>query len=306
MTSGKQPDLVPAEVLSEVQAKWKRFESLSAWKGYAQSTNSLFTAAFKRAFPFDPRFNAVYWAQDVDRLVREIGFGVFWMKAYANYYRQQKKRWEGKPSHVDFHVSYFADNCIARLDSCRDKIALMVWAFYVPFNPEEKVLIYEQVLQKLRCPVKFGLNLSNHRLFLKDLEALNTQDFNVLKKYRDLKIHRREPRIEIFGVDPAHDTPYMLPVRKDRLKAWEASKRKHYSNWEDWAIQDLIQDCCINGVPFEQRKLKNRVWGYERIKGHIERGLAQILGAVSGCFRLLRRRPPLRARHVDLAHRKPV
>lgn len=226
------------------------------------------------------------------------------MKAYAKHYRQQKERWEGKPSHVDFNVSYFADNCITRLDSCRDKIALIVWSFYEPFNPEEKVLTYEEVREQLRVPGELGRKLSNHGIFLKHLDALDTQDFNVLKKYRDLKIHRREPRIEIFGVDHAHDVPYMLPVSKDRLQAWEASIRKRYSNWQEWAIQELIQDCYIKGVPFEQSKLKNRVWGYERVKGHIERGLGQIMGAASGCFRFLRRQSPLRAKRVDLARRK--
>jgi len=293
------PELVPSDVLEKVLEERKRFESLPAWKGYAQSANSFFGAAFKNAFPFNPRFNAVYWAQDVDRLVREIGFGVFWTKAYAKYYRQQKEMWVDKPSHVDFHVSYFADNCITRLVSCRDKIALMVWAFYEPFNPEEKVLTYEQVREQLRVPGEFGRKLSNHGIFLKHLDALDTQDFNVLKKYRDLKIHRREPRIEIFGVDPAHDAPYMLPVSKDRLQAWEESIRKQYPNCQECAIQVLIRGCYINGVPFEQRKLKNRVWGYARVKGHIERGLAQILEAASACFRFLRRRSPLRAERVD-------
>jgi hypothetical protein len=102
---------------------------------------------------------------------------------------------------VHFKLSYFADNSITRIASCRDKLALMVWAFYYPFNPEKRpeMLDYTSVLDRLKHPLRFGLSFKNHQGLVSYLDMLHGQDFDRMVNYRHLKIHRMEPRIEIYG-----------------------------------------------------------------------------------------------------------
>ena len=115
----------------------KKFVSSEEWTDFSKSYRAFNRATVKVAIPFDPRFNAVHWGFAVGSICREIAFSYCWMEAYARHYKGQVAT-RTEPSHVDFHVSYFADNCITRIDSCRDKLSLMVWAFYCPFSPEKE------------------------------------------------------------------------------------------------------------------------------------------------------------------------
>jgi hypothetical protein len=115
-------------ILSEVEKLYleenKKLVALEEWVDFDKSYGNFQKAAF-RGLPFDPKFNAVHWGFSVSGLCREIAFGFCWMNAYAGYYKSQVSPGT-QPANVDFHLSYFADNCITRIDSCRDKIALMV------------------------------------------------------------------------------------------------------------------------------------------------------------------------------------
>jgi hypothetical protein len=171
----------------------------------------------------------------------------------------------------------------------------MIWAFYVPFNPEQKseVLNYEKVRERIRCPLKFGLDIRNHGGFLSILEKLQSQDFKRVEKYRDLKIHRREPRIEMYGVQPHHDFPYLLPVTdKEEINRWKAALRRQYATFGARELQIIERGCYIDGVLFDQRCLKDRVWGFETIKSHVENCLISLLNASASCFQILKRRLP--------------
>lgn len=77
----------------------------------------------ERDSPFDPKTNAVHWAFDVSDLCRQIAISYLWMKAYARFYKERVSP-GSLTAHTDFHVTYFADNCITRMDSIRDKLAL--------------------------------------------------------------------------------------------------------------------------------------------------------------------------------------
>lgn len=272
----------------------RKISSRREWKRFSKAYESLYKAAVKGPLPFDPKFNAVLWAFDVVRLCKEIAFSYCWMNSYAKFYKEQVSP-GSRLAHVDFHVSYFADNCITRIYSCRDKLALMVWAFYCPFNPEKKdeVLNYEKILERLRCPIKFGLHLTNQDDFLGYLETLRSPDFDRIIKYRHLKIHRREPRIEIYGVALHHDWDYMLPlVNKEDIKRWEKEVEKQYP---DQQFRNRIKKgCYIKGVPFETRKLKDRLWNFQKVQEHVNSCLLKLLKASDGCFRILRRISPLR------------
>jgi hypothetical protein len=271
----------------------KKLASSKEWIDFFKSHDRFRKTAFKRALPFDPRFNSVHWGFAVSGLCREISFSYCWMNAYARYYKDQVKQGT-QPAHVDFHVSYFADNCITRIDSCRDKLALMVWAFYCPFNPEKRseTLDYNSVKERLKYPLRFGLTLKNHDLFLNHLEALKGMDFDRIERFRNYKVHRMEPRIEIYGVKPHHGWDYMFPLYEEKeIREWEKKLESQYP--EKQFREHIKKGCYINGVLFDQRKIIDSLWEFDEVCGHIESSMKKLFKASAGCLIVLTRRSPL-------------
>lgn len=263
---------------------------------FSKSYSAFRKAAFKGALPFDPRFNSVHWGFAVSGLCREIVFSFCWMNAYARHYKSQVQPGT-YPADVDFHVSYFADNCITRIDSCRDKIALMVWAFYCPFNPEKRgeTLDYHTVVQRLKYPLGFGLTLNNHGIFLKHLETLKGKDFGRIEIYRNYKVHRIEPRMEIYGVKSHHGWDYMFPLYdKKEIEKWEKELAQQYPDKQ--FRKRIKKGCHIKGVLFERRKTSDSLWDYDEVCKHIQSSMTKLFKASAGCFRVLTRRSPLRKR----------
>lgn len=274
----------------------KKLVSSKEWKSFLKSYGVFRKAAFRASLPFDPRFNAVHWGFAVSSLCREIAFGFFWMNAYANHYKGQVGQGT-QPANVDFRVSYFADNCITRIDSCRDKIALMVWAFYCPFNPERRheTLDYQRVLERLKYPLRFGLVFKNQEDFVKLLEILKGKDFDRIETYRNYKIHRIEPRIEIYGVKPHHGWDYMFPLYEKReIQEWEKGLEKQYPN-KDFC-EHRKKGCHINGILFDMRKIRDSLWDYDEVSKQTKSSLIKLLKASAGCFSILTRKSPLRKR----------
>lgn len=213
----------------------------------------------------DHRFNAFLWAFDVRNLCSQIGYSYCWMKAYADHYKTEVSEGD-MPWHTDFHVSYYADNCITRIDSSRDKTALMVWAYYCAFDPEKPVLVYEDVTERLRSPKNFGLVLEEPESFLKCLKLLSNEEFKTIEDYRHLKIHRREPRYEMYGVKPHHDWPYLFPLANQPG----------------------------SDVRYEPRRSDVHLADYKKLEEAIRNSLLKILESASGCFRILSHREPFR------------
>lgn len=211
------------------------------------------------------------------------------MVACSEVYKQRNR--EGaQPSDTNFEVQYFSDNAVSRIDSCRDKLALLAWSFYCAFNPEEKVLDYGQVIERLKYPIKFGLNLKGHEAFLRQLLPLQGNDFKRIEQYRHLKIHKREPRIEIYGVKPHHDWSYMIPLTDPgEIKAWRARVAKQGSS-ASW----VERNSRIRGVIFDRKVLKGRLWSFNEIKADVENCLLKLLKATGGCCRILQSRRPIR------------
>jgi hypothetical protein len=270
------------------------FLSSREWLVFIKSYKGFCKSAFKASLPFDPRFNTVHWGFGVSGLCREIAFGYCRMKAYATYYKSQTPP-SAQPVNVHFQLSYFADNSITRIDSCRDKIALMIWAFYCPFNPENRpeTLDYASVLDRLKHPLRFGLSFKNHQGLVSHLEMLSGQDFARMVQYRHLKIHRMEPRIEIYGVKPHHGWDYMFPLyEKNEIDRWEHELEKLYPDQE--FRERIGKSCYINGVLFETRKIKDNLWSYDEVQTHIQSCLAKLLQATAGCLDILRSRAPLK------------
>jgi len=285
-------------ILSQVEKLFleeqRKLVSSKEWNSFLRSYEAFRKAAFKASLPFDPRFNAVHWGFGVNDLCREIAFGYCWMNAYARHYKGQVQP-ATQPADMDFHLSYFADNCITRIDSCRDKLALMVWAFYCPFNPEKRTetLDYQTVMERLRYPLRFGLTLKNHDVFIKHLQKLKGKDFDQIEKYRHYKVHRIKPRIEIYGVKPHHGWDYMFPLyNKKEVEKWEKELEKLY---RDKHLREHIKKgCYINGVLFSARKISDSLWDYDEVRSDIESSMKKLFKATAGSFSVLTRRSPLR------------
>jgi len=294
-TRARTSHRVPDEVVEHYVEATQHAESRDEWRSLVESFQSLYAVATED-LPFDPRYNAFHWALDVERLCHEIRLSYCWCTAYAEFYKSKCKH-EDRLAHTNFHVSYYAGNCITRIHACRDKLALMVWAFYCPFNPEERreILTYRQVLDALRCPVRFGLELQDHAGFLEQLETLRGPHFARAERYRHLRTHRREPRIEIYGAAPHHDIPYMFPLLSDEAIA--RKRRAIAVTYLNPRLREAAESgCYVGGVMYDRRRVKNRVWSFRHVKQHMWQCMLKLLAASAGCFRILRRRAPFRRR----------
>lgn len=294
MNTGAREKVISSAAEQNFLEEQKKITSSIEWINFSRAHNNLYKVILKKGFRFNPKFNAVHWAFDVAWLCNEITFSYCWMNSHAKFYKEHISP-ASQPAHVDFHVSYFADNCITRIDSCRDKLALMVWSYYCPFNPEsrDEVLDYEKVIERLKYPVKFGLKLKKQDNFLNYLENLCGADFSRVEKYRHFKIHRREPRIEIYGPEQHHDWPYMLPlIDKRDITRWDEELKEQYPDPKH--RERVGKRCYIEGVLFDRRKIRDRLWGFEEVQKHIKTCLIKLLKASNGCFRILSRRLPLR------------
>jgi len=294
MSKADNFDKISQEVEKLYLNEEKLLLSSKEWDSFIKSYNGFRKSASKASLPFDPRFNAVHWGFAVSSLCREIAFSYCWMNAYARHYKGQTPP-TAQPANVHFHVSYFADNAITRIDSCRDKISLMVWAFYCPFNPEKRpeILDYAMVLDRLKHPLRFGLSLNNHKGFVSLLETLRGQDFTRIVTYRHLKVHRMEPRIEIYGVKSHHGWDYMFPLYEhNEIIRWKRELENLYPDQE--FREHIAKNCYIDGVLFETRKIKDNLWSYGEVQAQIRSCLAKLLQATAGCFDILRNRTPLK------------
>ena len=267
LNSANRDKTIPPEIIDLFSKENHKIEKSKEWNSLMKSYRRLYDTV--TVIPFDWRFNAIHWALDVGKLCREIAYGLSWMKAYAGIYKSKVSP-DMLPQHTDLHVSYFADNCITRIDSCRDKIALMAWAYYCAFDPEKIVLTFEEVMERLKGQVKFGLKLKRIEPFLKCLDSLTGDQFKRIEKYRHFKIHKREPRIELYGVKPHQDWPYMFPLDPKDIKRWQRNLQTQYRNQTPGELKYTEDHCRIDGVLFDRRNVKDRLWDYEDIKTCME------------------------------------
>lgn len=245
--------------------------------------------------PFDPKFNSVLWAYDLINLLFEIIHGFVWMKAWADFYKKKVPK-GSQPSNSFLQLSFYGSTCITLIDSIRDKAALMVWAHYIPFNPDKRdeILIYEEITKKLKNPRKFHLKISGHQEFLNLLNKLKGINFKEVETFRHLKIHRREPRIELYHAGPHLEIESCLPLNTPELiQKWDEKLMETYPNDADFRDRIKMQ-CHIKGKPFGSFKTKDIVWEYEKLEKHIFNCLKLLLESSSGCLAILCRRTPLR------------
>jgi hypothetical protein len=276
------------EILKEYAFELIRLEKEKESKAFLRSSK-LFKDAFKRqgGLPFETEINAVYWAYDLINLARELVISFCWMEAHANQYKKINQPGT-KPSHSSVYVSFYADNCVTLIDSFKDKLALMVWAFYKPFNPEKKVLDYDEIIKSLKESKKF--NLRKQKPFLRYLQKLKAPHFKIVEMQRHLKIHRLSPRIEIFKAGPQSYDYYMLPLTgQNEINAWRKDLLKRCNNDRSMARQ-IEKGCYINGILYDRRPLKGRLFEYKDVRRDIKYCLLDSLSALSKCLNLLKRR----------------
>lgn len=275
----------------------KKICSINVWSSISNSYVKLHKSALQTS-TVDPKFNTIHWANDVALVCEEIKYSMAWMRAHAIIYKDANPP-GSNPTDVSTHVSYYADNAITRIQSCRDKIALMVWAHFCPFNPEEfKEIIdldYNKILKRFKTPTKYGISSNQYEQFLSHLNTLNNGEFKWITDYRHMKIHRREPRIEIYGVKPHHDWPYNLAIIDE----------KEIRRWEESIIDDPLEEhmpgelriqSTYDGILYESKKLPTRLWDYEDVNNIIDSSSLNLVSAAVGCFQIIRRRSPFRKR----------
>ncbi len=287
--------MIDKKVIEKFQHNQTKIIKQKNWKGFQNAHTNLIKNSHS-ALPFDHKFNAVSWAFDCAHLLGEIAYSYCWMISYAGYYKENIPK-NSLPSHTDFFVSYYANNAITRINSCRDKIALMIWAFYCPFNPEKKeeVLIFHKVLEKLKHPEKYCLNIKNHEVFVGHLEKLIDDDFKDLGNLRHSIIHRREPKIEIFGCKDFQGWGYLLPlVTKDEIDSFEKDLEKQYP---DAGLRKSVkQNCYINGFLYDRVKLKKHHVNYDDIQSLINSCMGKLLDSTAASINVINSRAPLRKR----------
>ncbi len=238
--------------------------------------------------PFDARYNAVSWAFDCLALACEIAYSYHWMEAHAATDDVKRKR-------ILFYLRYFADNCITRIDSFRDKAALLVWAYHCPFNPERRpeVLEFEGVLERLRCPTRFGLRIVNQGRFLNELEKLDAPCFKRAATYRHLKIHRLEPKILMWRPTESDGPSYMFPLFKTKeIEDWQRRLKKQYP--DDHLRHAVEENCYIDGTLFDRRQAKGEHWHYKEVEKFTHNCVDTCIDVAMGLSAILRRRAPLR------------
>ena len=275
-------------VLEEYQSVLEKVTSESRLCSMRREEKALYEAT-RGDIPFDPRYNAVNWAEDCLGLANEIAYSFCWMEAHA-------ATDAVAPDANLFGLCYHADNCIMRIDSFRDKAALLAWAYYCPFNPErkEEVLRFEEIVARLRCPIRFGLSISNQRGFLKELERLEAACFKQVEQYRHLKIHRLEPKIvmrERRGSDRSY--LFLLSTEKE-IKNLEKRLNKDYSDPRAQAL--MKRQCLIARVYFDSRPSKNEFWFYKDVRDFTRQCTYACIDTARALSALLRRRAPLRGK----------
>lgn len=247
--------------------------------------------------PFDPRFNAFHWIADCRVLVNEIEHSykemVYWAEDYKKKYQPGEH-----PSDANPKVNYYAGNTIIRLFAFREKVGLALYSYYADINPykENTPGLYE-VINRLGVLVRTAGPGSEKALAI--LQAAFDGTPSELKRYRDYKVHRREPRIELFGVKPHHDFPYLVSVFSEKDKA--LFEKEMISTFPDPHVRAArIKGSTINGVIYRNLKSEEnkRLFNYTSVSNDIKQYRCICYSAASEATSFLNRRKPFVNRGV--------
>jgi len=241
--------------------------------------------------PWDWRYNTTHWALDVANVCKEIGYSVAWMRAFARYWSESE---EHDRRSAEGLVSYYADNAATRISSCRDKLALLAWSYYCPFNPDKKdeVLNFEQVHARLTTPLRFGLHLEGHNEFLAELNKLVGSGFDRATNYRHKKVHRMEPRVMMRKPEVSDQPSYMFALVTDKdVRGFDDKLKKMYPDDRLRAV--VRQSCFLDGVLFDRRAPEELLWHFEDFDGFTYPCWKSLCDATAGSCEIVLLREPM-------------
>jgi len=241
--------------------------------------------------PFDWRYNAVHWAVNVQNLCLEIRYSIAWMRALARYVSEceAEDRWSAESL-----ISYYGDNAATRISSCRDKVALLAWSFYCPFNPDNRkeILSFDPILERFAHPIRFGLYMEGHEAFLPELMKLVRPHFDRALDYRNKKVHRIEPRIMLRQPEEADNPSYMFALTTDsEIRRFDQKLAEIHPNERRRA--EVRQVCFKAGVLFDQRAPKELLWHFDDFDEFIHACWKCLCDASAGSCQIFLSREPL-------------
>jgi hypothetical protein len=272
------------EVQAEIQ-KWPELimlnNELDSWEKEVRNWT---------IFPFHPIRNVAAWGYDVAMVLGELLLSLKNMMSAARYYKENIPVGT-QPSYSDEFLSYYAKNALVLIETFKDKLGLMTLSLFEDFDPDNDSLAgYEKVIKKLA-----GYSASNNvyvkfnaDLFLIQLNPLSSDispDFKVVEEFRHQRIHKMEPRIEIYGKKPFHDWPYLFKVNKysdfkvlakKLLKIYpDKPRRKH-----------VYKGCFVKGILYDDRQL-SRLYSYDELEKTALNCSKILLSVSAGCFKVI-------------------
>ena len=163
---------------------------------YKIQVNELHASFIKIFDKMDFRTNYYFWAIDISSTITQIIYSYCWLVSWARFYRQNSSLAERTPTTM-FQTSFYADYCTILVNSLKDKSAIMIYSCFEIVNPHEQILPYSKIMTYLNC--------KNQNDFVKMIDlCFGKAHFQAIKKFRDKKVHRLQPRIEIFDQQTRH------------------------------------------------------------------------------------------------------
>jgi hypothetical protein len=276
-----------SELLSESQQAMTCDESTRLTESMGKLLNALVGTV-----PFDWRYNATHWAFNVANICMEIRYSIVWMRTFARYSQECS---EMDRLATEGQISYYADNAATRISSCRDKIALLAWSYYCPFNPDKKdeVLNFELIRERLMTPIRFGLKLKGHEAFLDELNKLVGPLFDRAITYRHKKVHRMEPRVVLRPEQKDGQPSYMFALTTDKeVQRFDQKLSEMYPT--EWKRVAIRKSCLLDGVFFDRFPPNDLLWQFDDFDEFAYGCWKRLCDAAAGsCDILLGREPML-------------
>jgi hypothetical protein len=273
-------------------------EIIGNWVEYKEFSKEADSFEMERkkwgALPHHPIRNVVIWSFDIALLLGETLLSLKNMMSAARYYRATTEE-NSLPSHTDKFVSFYANVLFVLIETIKDKIGLMVYSTLEDFDPGEGKHLpsFETILKKLREISKD--DNSPHRkwvaetLLSKILPLDKNEELNYVERFRHSKIHRMEPRIEIFGIKPHHDWPYLVKISENdvssEVKKIDLELKQAQPN--DETRSRIIKRCFIDGRLYVDKKMEGRLFSYDEVEGNSIMCLKLLLIAITGCFKVI-------------------
>ena len=283
----KQKQKIRKEVQSEIQEWSERKVLYQELDSFSKNVNKW------SGLPFHPIRNVAAWGDDITIVLGEMILSVINMMSAARFYKDNVPQ-TTQPSHNDEFLSYYAKNVFVLIETFKDKIGLLVLSLFEDFDPNSEWLAdFEKVMKKLKTYLSSSNDYIkfNADLLLKKLSPLGKEvniEFEFVEEFRNQRIHKMEPRIEIYGKKPFQDWRYLFKIDKSLVsdELIRLDKELSISYPDERIRKDVINGCFIKGELYVDKKL-SRLYSYSEIEDAAIK-CAKILMSVSAdCFKVI-------------------